>query len=121
MRDEDRQRFSVVMFWLAEKFPLGNMPRRLSPKDVDDYYRALADIRIERLEWGAREWFAQEVFWPKPPELRRVANLAPSSVLPGYVEPKQIPDLTPPDVAVSRLREIFRGLNEKFGTRLAID
>jgi hypothetical protein len=80
---EDRAKFSVLLFWLAERMasPGGK------PKDIDeileDYFQALADIRIERIEWGARHIFATERWFPMPVEIRDAAMLAPSSVLPA--------------------------------------
>ena len=79
---EDRARFSVLLFWLAARMaaPGGK------PKDIDeileDYFQALKDIRIERIEWGARHIFATERWFPMPVEMRTAAMLAPSSVFP---------------------------------------
>ena len=115
MEEVDRKRFMVLMYWLAEKFPLAHAPRKLSLAEVTDYFTALADIRIERLEWGSREWYAKEIFFPKPPELRRVANLAPSSVLPPVPKPLQLEDRTPPELVAERVASILAQMKAKFG------
>lgn len=80
---EDRAKFSVLLFWLADRMKsAGGLPA-----DVDellgDYFNALADIRIERLEWSARHLFATQRWFPMPIDLREAAMLAPSSVLPA--------------------------------------
>lgn len=86
---EDRAKFSVLLFWLAARMaaPGGK------PKDIDeileDYFQALRDIRIERLEWGSRHIFATGRWFPMPVELREAAMLAPSSVLPALPNNQQ--------------------------------
>ena len=83
MKDEDKPRFSILLFWLAKRMLVqGGKPREITPDLIADWFDALQDVRIERLEWGAKRLFATEKWFPVPMELRAAAMLAPSSVLP---------------------------------------
>lgn len=120
MTNGDRQRFAVVMYWLAEKYPLERAPRELSESDLEEYFRVLKDIRIERIEWAGWYWYGHEVFFPnKPADLRATALKAPPSVIPSPPPLVQLEDKTPPDVARARLQEIFNDLNSRYDTRLS--
>jgi hypothetical protein len=120
--DKDRKRrFATLMNWLAEKYPLGDSPRRLSTSDIADYYMVLSDMRIERLEWAAKWIFGHNRFFPKPAELRTAAEMAPSSIV-QITQPdrKQIADsYTPTKEEREMLRELASGLDDKYGSRLA--
>ena len=117
MNDGDKARFAVTMNWLAEKFPhKDGQPRKLTKADLRDWFDALQDMNIDNIEWGAKHHFANGMFFPKPVELRAAAKLAPPRPVPPM---KQLPDLTPPDVARARLRAIFQKLDASFGTNFA--
>lgn len=92
-----KKRFGVLLYWLAEKFPKAVGPRVISKSDLDDYYEALADIRIERLEWAAKWIFGHSRFFPRPAELREAAGMAPASVVPTLPirNQAQIGDISP--------------------------
>lgn len=91
--NEDKKRFSVVMYWLASvmKDQGGKKKLLTIPADAEtrtpevnvqrDYYEALNDIRIERIEWAAKHIFKTGTWFPMPKEIREAAMLAPSSVL----------------------------------------
>lgn|GEM_PF-3576909 len=79
----DKRRFAALMYWLAGRMLApGGRPRQVDDHLLADYHQALADCRIERLEWAARHIFATEKWFPMPVELRAAAMLAPSGVLP---------------------------------------
>ena len=80
------------------------------------YVRALADRRIEALEFACGEAARLFRFMPAPVELLELSR----QYRPPQPAPKMLPDLTPPDVARQRLRGIFEQLNGKFGTRLTV-
>lgn len=92
--NEDKKRFSVVMHWLASfmKEP-GGLPKKLlieanpvtgTPRidAIASYYSVLCDIRIERIEWGAKHLFKTTTWFPMPQVIREAAMLAPSTVFP---------------------------------------
>lgn len=116
MNKGDKARFAVVMNWLAEKFPQKDgQPRQLTKKELGDWFEALQDLNIDNIEWGAKHLFAHSLYFPKPLELRAATKLAPPRPVPPM---KQLADLTPPEVARARLREIFERLDTRFGTSL---
>jgi len=123
MDRERKKRFAVLLNWLAEKYPLDKAPRVLSTTDMADYYAVLADIRIERLEWGAKWIFGHCRFFPKPAELRDAAERAPATVIPQLPKPRtQIGEVILPEErqrqeaeGQEKVKEILRGLHEKFG------
>jgi len=96
MTESDKKRFSVLMYWLAGRMAApGGKPKEINPPLLSDYFDVLKDIRIERLEWGAKHIFATERWFPMPVELRQAAMLAPSSVLPKLENDHvQIPEFT---------------------------
>lgn len=81
---EDRARFITVIVWLSTRMKAqGGKPVNADADFQDDYYDALDDIRIERIEWAAKHIFKISVWFPMPKEIREAAMLAPSSVLPA--------------------------------------
>lgn len=92
--NEDKKRFSVVMHWLASFMKeAGGLPKKLlieadaetgTPRIdvIASYYSVLSDIRIERIEWGAKHLFSTTTWFPMPQTIREAAMLAPSSVFP---------------------------------------
>lgn len=83
MKDEDKPRFSALLFWLAKRMKAqGGKPQEIDPDLIADWFIALQKIRIERLEWGARHLFATEKWFPMPVDLEAAAMKAPSSVIP---------------------------------------
>jgi len=94
--NEDKKRFSVVMYWLAGRMKgQGGKPVDITPDFQRDYYEALDDIRIERIEWAAKHLFKTTTFFPMPNEIRPAAMLAPSTVLPSLaLDRKEIPEFT---------------------------
>ncbi|KAA0894269.1 hypothetical protein [Oryzomonas rubra] len=93
---EDKRRFATLIYWLAGRMLApGGRPRQVDDRLLADYHRALADCRIERLEWAARHIFATEKWFPMPVELRTAAMLAPSTVLPPPPDDRrQIAEIT---------------------------
>lgn len=101
---EDKRRFATLIYWLAGRMLApGGRPRQVDNRLLADYYQALADCRIERLEWAARHIFATEKWFPLPVELRTAAMLAPSSVVPpSPCNPDQIAEITGEQVEENR-------------------
>lgn len=81
------------------------------------YLRALADVRTEAIEHGCREAAKVCEYMPTPAKLTELARLYR---LPQPPPLKQLPDLTPPDVAKERLQALFNRLNREFGTSLKV-
>lgn len=82
--NDDKKRFSVVMFWMASRLKAqGGQPQEIDSAFQRDYYEALNDIRIERIEWAAKHLFKTSIWFPMPNDIRAAAMLAPSSVLPA--------------------------------------
>lgn len=109
----DKKRFSVVLFWLSKRMlSAGGQPKQIDAPLQADYFEALRDIRIERIEWAARHLFATSQWFPMPVEMRRAAMLAPSTVLPlvGNNQ-RQIAELTEDQVEKNKqmLDEILAG------------
>lgn len=85
--ENDYKRFSVLLFWLAKRMKSSNgIIEDIDTDLINDYYEALEDIVIERLEWASRHIFKTEVWFPEPVKLRQAALLAPSSVMPPLPE-----------------------------------
>lgn len=112
----DKQRFSVVMFWLAKRMAApGNKPKEVDAELQRDYFEALQDVRIERIEWAARHLFKTSTWFPMPKEIRESAMLAPSSVLlPLPLNRNVLPEFTEQqhEDALQKLDDILNGLNE---------
>lgn len=95
MTESDRKRFAVLMYWLARKYPVGrdpqgnDIPKKMTAEEINDYCNALFDLRIERLEWGAKYWYGHSKWFPKPAELREVAERAPASVVASLPDPRE--------------------------------
>ncbi len=122
MVEADRSRFAAALNWLAGKYPLrlnGEMvPRRLPREDLHDWFLALRDVHIERVEWAVRYHYGHSEFFPGPAKIREWAALAPPpTALSAPKGQRFLPD-TPPDVARNRLQALFDGLNDTFGTKL---
>lgn len=113
--NEDKKRFSVVMHWLASFMKeAGGLPKKLLiAADVDtgtpkidviaSYYSVLSDIRIERIEWGAKHLFKTTTWFPMPQAIREAAMLAPSSVLPALPNKQpQICEFTEEQIAAAK-------------------
>lgn len=123
MTNDDKKRFAVAMYWLADRMvSAGGQPKQLTSQVVADYFLALAAIRIERIEWAAQHHFANNRFFPMPVDIREASNLAPSSVLPPVQTVAAIPeDCTPPAEAREKLAQIIAVLNGTFETKFDID
>ena len=111
---EDKARFFTVLNWLATRMAaVGGLPKKVDASLQADYYEALEDLRIERIEWGAKHLFKTEVFFPMPKDLRAAANLAPSSVLAAIQMKEQvaIPEFTEQQHidAANELEKIING------------
>jgi hypothetical protein len=82
MTETDRPRFVAAMNWLARKYPIRQgqelVPRKLPVEDLNDWFAALRDIHIERIEWAAKHHYGRSEFFPKPCNLREAAPLAPA-------------------------------------------
>lgn len=135
MNIDDKKRFAVLMHWLAKKYPLGRddagveKVRTLTQDDLRDWFDALKDIRIERLEWGAKYLYGHSKFFPRPPELREAAEKAPSTVVPAikYQEKKALPSPEQREEqkriheeGARKLRESLEELNSKYGTSIQV-
>jgi hypothetical protein len=117
MEKERRKRFVVMLNWLAEKYPRDGAPRVLTTSEQADYYNALKDVHIARLEWSAKWGFGHWEFFPKPCNLREAAEKAPALLIPVRPEPTLLPEtITPDKEAVERIRKIIMGLKSKVST-----
>lgn len=114
MLPDDKARFATAMNWLAEKFPKRDQPRKLTAQDLADYFDALKSLRIDAIEFAAKYHFANKEFFPRPCELKEWAKMAPAP----KVERVTIEE-TPASLAKEKTREIWRMLDEKYGTTLA--
>jgi hypothetical protein len=114
--EEDKKRFSVVIFWLAKRMSApGGLPKKVDADLQADYFNALSDFRIERLEWAAKHIFATQTWFPMPKDLREAAMLAPSTVLSTVtLNQKAIPEFTDQqhEDAAKKLDEIISGFGE---------
>jgi hypothetical protein len=112
----DKQRFSVVMFWIAQRMAApGNKPKVVDTKLQRDYFEALSDIRIERIEWAAKHLFKTSTWFPMPVDLRAAAMLAPSTVFPAItLNQKALPEFTEQqhEEAAKNLDDIINGFGE---------
>ena len=129
--NEDKRRFSVVMHWLAAFMKeAGGLPKKLlieaNPDNgtpridvIASYYSVLSDIRIERIEWGAKHLFGKTTWFPMPEAMRSAAMLAPSSVLPALpcVQP-QICEFT--EEQISEAKEDFAMIAERWEFKEAV-
>ena len=78
---EDMARFSTLIIWLSTRMKAqGGKPVTADKPFQRDYYEALNDIRIERIEWAAKHLFKTSTWFPMPKEIREAAMLAPSTV-----------------------------------------
>lgn len=112
-----KSRFAALMFWLANKFPQEKLPRKLKLEDLDDYWLAIGKIKIERLEFAGRHWFANAGWFPRPAELRESANKAPSDVvMQEMIEQPEAGEevLLSEEAAAVMFRDIYRQLGCKF-------
>lgn len=113
--NEDKKRFSVVMHWLASFMKeAGGLPKKLlieadavtgTPRIdvIASYYSVLSDIRIERIEWGAKHLFKTTTWFPMPQAIREAAMLAPSSVFPALpCQQPQICEFTEDQIAAAK-------------------
>jgi len=124
MRDADKARFATVMYWLAKKYPVvkgrgttrEEVPRELTREELADWFEALQDLTIERVELGAKWYYGHKSFFPKPGELREAAEQVRLPPLPSLPQPERKPDNTPPDVRMRQVDELFCRLERKFGT-----
>lgn len=118
---EDRARFNVMLVWLSARMKSqGGKPIDCNADLQDDYFDALEDIRIERLEWGAKHIFKTETWFPVPKVLRDAAMLAPSSVLPQItLKQQEISEFTADQVrdAKERFEAIANGICETVNVR----
>jgi hypothetical protein len=111
--EEDQKRFSVVLYWLAKRMSApGGLPKKIDTDVQADYFEALEDIRIERLEWAAKYLFKTTIWFPAPPDIRAAAILAPSSVLPALpLKQPQICEFSEQEIeaAKSEIENILSG------------
>lgn len=121
--NEDKKRFSVVMHWLAAVMKeAGGLPKELVIKAnpekgtpridvIANYFSVLNDIRIERIEWGAKHLFKETTWFPMPGAIREAAMLAPSSVLPALpCQQPQICEFTEEQIASAKAEfEVLAG------------
>lgn len=121
--NEDKKRFSVVMHWLAAFMKeAGGMPKVLlteadpeagTPRIdvIASYFSVLKDIRIERIEWGAKHLFSTTTWFPMPQAMREAAMLAPSSVFPPLpLQQPQISEFTEDQIAEAKAEfEVLAG------------
>ncbi len=116
MTNEDKPRFSALMFWLAKRM----LTRDGRPQPVDDalladWFLVLKPLRIERLEWGARHLFATTRWFPMPVDLSDAAMLAPSSVLPSLATSSRVQlaesSVVSQDEARAALKRLADGLD----------
>ena len=119
MTDEDKKPFAALMAGLCEVFNKECTKTRMSL-----YFEALRSSSLESLEYAAMQAIKTLKFFPRAAELSELAAMAPRRG-PGSLTVtealKQIPDLTPPDVARQRLAEIAQKLNAQFGTTFVVE
>jgi len=128
--DNIYERFCVAMYWLADKYPTQvdgkTIPRKLTMDWLDDYFDAISDLSIERIEAGAKWHYGHSKFFPEHPgDLResieaipygKVASLpAPAGDLEDPAEME-----TPHEEAMIRLTEILSRLNGRYDTKLEV-
>ena len=112
---EDRARFNTVLVWLSKRMrSAGGSPVEIDADLQDDYFDALVDIRIERLEWAAKHIFKSRTWFPMPNELRDAAIFAPSTVLNSLpFNQQQIPERTSYNETLAN--EAFKKVMALFG------
>ena len=110
--NEDKRRFSVVLFWLAARMKAqGGQPQMIDTDFQRDYWDALNDIRIERIEWAAKHIFKTSIWFPMPKEIREASMLAPSTVLAAInLNQKALPEYTTYEDGAEKLQEIIDSL-----------
>jgi hypothetical protein len=82
----DRARFITVMVWLSTRMKAqGGKPIDMNADLQDDYFEALEDLPIQKIEWAAKQIFRTETWFPMPEKIRAAAMIAPSSVMPKIV------------------------------------
>jgi len=120
MDSADRARFSVVLNWLAGKYPLRKggelVPRELPAKELNDWFDALHDIHIERIEWAAKYHFGHSSFFPSPADLRHAAPMAPVPKMLPKKGQRQIAEAPVPTPESTRQwRQMLADLKRKMG------
>lgn len=112
--DDDAKRFSVVLFWLAKRMMApGGKPKVVDAELQEDYYEALSDIPIQKIEWAAKHLFAENTWFPMPKEIRTAAMIAPSSVMPQInLQQKALPSATYYEDGSRKLQEILDSLGD---------
>lgn len=118
MTDEDKKRFAAMMGALGVAFDLTVTQQRMAI-----YFEALTDLRIEALEWAAKEAVARLKFFPRAAELRELAGIAPLPAkrrLSSAEEPKQLEELEPAEVVAQRLESVAERLNRRYGTSFRV-
>ena len=123
MTEQDKPRFAAAMNWLSRKYPIvtgkgatrEEVPRVLSREDLADWFEALRDLHIERIEWGAKWLFGHSRFFPRPPDLREAAEAAPPPKIVALPTPEVRPDTTPPEVRRQQITELLSRFEGKFG------
>lgn len=127
MKAQDKPAFATLMFWLAEKYPvrIGTgqyVPRELTPKWIEEYFRALSDLSIEAIRRGVEWHYGNSEFFPTlPGALRKSVESAPKPPdvrwKPPWENRVQIPEVTRGE-AQRRLQEAFDLINARFETNL---
>ena len=131
--NEDKKRFSVVMHWLAAFMKeAGGMPKVLlieadpvtgTPRIdvIASYFSVLNDIRIERVEWGAKHLFRTTTWFPMPQAMREAAMLAPSSVFPLLPSKQpQICEFSEEQIAAAKAEFEMLASNWEFGVAVRV-
>ncbi len=117
MTSEDKKRFSALIIWLGKRMFTQGGKTEITPDLLRDYFDALQDLRIEKLEWGARHIFSNSRWFPMPADLRQAAMLAPASVLPPPKQnPNQIAEFTQTQAEEAKawLAKLAAGLVDDF-------
>lgn len=127
MDDSDKKRFVAAMYWLAEKYPVGKggdlVPRSLTLKWLDDYFRAFRSMPIAKFEEGARYHYAHEAYFPdRPAALRKSCDSVPRPVGGWLPAPDRVllPE-TPASQAKENAQKIVEMLNGLQGTSFYVD
>jgi hypothetical protein len=123
----DRPRFSTVMVWLSKKYSdFKGVAHPFTEADQRDYFKALRDIPIEKIEWAADWHFGRSKYFPLAAHLREGAEKAPNHILPPAPAKKQLEQI---DFEVRRqhnhaeakkLSEALDELNRKYGTNISV-
>lgn len=118
MTRDDDVRFATLMGALALAFD-----RVLIRERIDIYAEGLRDVRIDDLEWAAKEAIRELEFFPKVKQLRDYAAIAPRPrvTLDTRRDQPLLEELPTREEAQRMLREMAETLNSRFGTTFGVD